>query len=78
MLQPHATGTSRIDRELDIISDNEDSPSPHPSNNLDERQNSTYGQLLKTAIISILVFWVLVALAAGIYNPGSRHLPPIM
>ncbi|XP_061373221.1 uncharacterized protein LOC133315585 [Gastrolobium bilobum] len=70
----HATGTSRIDREEDI-SENDDSPSLHPSTNeLDGRQNSNYDQLLRTAVISIIVFWVFVALGAGIYDPGSSHL----
>ncbi|MED6133849.1 hypothetical protein PIB30_032088 [Stylosanthes scabra] len=73
MLQPGTTGTSSIHREVNI-SDNEDSSSLHSSSNsdLDEQQNIKFDQLLKTAIISILVFWVLVAIAAGIYTPESR------
>ncbi|CAJ2678822.1 unnamed protein product [Trifolium pratense] len=70
MVQPHETGTStsRIVRE-DDISDNEDSPSLHPSIVLDESQNNSYDQLLRTAVISLLVFWVVVALGAGMYGP---------
>ncbi|XP_020214971.1 uncharacterized protein LOC109798940 [Cajanus cajan] len=75
MLQNHATGTSRIDRVEDII-DNEGLPSLHSSNELDGRQISNSDQMLKTAIISILIFWVFIALGAGIYNPGSRQLSP--
>ncbi|KAL1361740.1 hypothetical protein HN51_010064 [Arachis hypogaea] len=73
VLQPGATGTSSIHREINI-SDNEDSSSLHSSSNsdLDEQQNNKYDQLLKTAIISILVFWVLVAISAGIYTPENR------
>lgn len=70
VFQPNETGTSRIDREEDI-SDNEDSPSLRQSTEFDGRQNNTYDQLLRTAVISILVFWVVVALGAGIYEPGS-------
>lgn len=75
MQQHHETGTSRIDREEDI-SANEDSPSLalHQSIELDGRQNNSYDQLLRTAVISILVFWVVIALGAGMYEPGSGHL----
>lgn len=70
MRQPHASGTSRINSEGNG-SDNEDSPSLHLSDELDRPQNSNYDQLLRTAIISILVFWVFIALGAGIYDPES-------
>ncbi|KAK7312484.1 hypothetical protein VNO77_36377 [Canavalia gladiata] len=75
ILQPHTAGanSSRIDREEDI-SDSDDSPSMHPSSELDDRQINNYDQLLRTAVISILVFWVFIALGAGIYDPGSRRL----
>ncbi|XP_027347190.1 uncharacterized protein LOC113858668 [Abrus precatorius] len=76
MLQPHATGTSssRIHREEEHIGDNEGSPLLHPSNELDDHQINNYDQLLRTAVISILVFWLFLALGAGIYDPGSRRL----
>ncbi|RDX93454.1 sec14, partial [Mucuna pruriens] len=74
MSQPHATGTSRVGREEDI-SDNEGLPSLHPSNELDGRQINNSDQMLRTAVISILVFWVFIALGAGIYDPASLHLP---
>lgn len=71
MIQPHETGTSssRIDRE-DDISDYSDTPSLHQSIELDGRQHSSYDQMLRTAVISILVVWVVVALGAGIYEPS--------
>lgn len=72
-VQPHETGTSssRIVRE-DDISDNEDSPSLrlHPTMVLDDRQSNNYDQVLRTAVISIIVFWVVIALGAGVYEPG--------
>jgi len=74
MLQPHSTGTSRIDREQDI-SDNGGLPSL-PSIELDDRQVSNSDQLLRKAVISFLVFWVFIAVGAGIYDPRSRLLAP--
>ncbi|QCD88341.1 hypothetical protein DEO72_LG3g2885 [Vigna unguiculata] len=73
MLRPHPTGTI-IDREQDI-SDNGRLPSL-PSNELDDLQVSNSDQLLRKAVISFLVFWVFVALGAGIYDPSSLHLAP--
>lgn len=73
MPQFNETGTSGIDRE-DDISGNEDSPLLLPSTELEGHQNNSYDQLLRTAVISILVFWVVIALGAGIYEPGSTHL----
>lgn len=75
MLQPHASGTSRTDR-VQNIGDNEGLPTLHPSNELDGHQINNSDQLLRTAVISILVFWVFIAVGAGIYKPGSLHLPP--
>jgi len=74
MLRPHSTGTSIIDREQDI-SDNGRLPSL-PSNELDDLQVSNSDQLLRKAVISFLVFWVFIALGAGIYDPSSLHLAP--
>lgn len=68
MLQPYATGTSRRDQEGDI-SDNEDSPNLHPSDELESHSNGNYDQLLRTAIISILIFWVFIALIAVVFDP---------
>ncbi|XP_019454033.1 PREDICTED: uncharacterized protein LOC109355367 isoform X2 [Lupinus angustifolius] len=66
--------TSRINNGADN-SDNEASPSLHPSDELDHHQNSNYDQLLRSAIVSIIVFWVFVAVGAGIYHPGNLRLP---
>ncbi|KAK7262435.1 hypothetical protein RJT34_30008 [Clitoria ternatea] len=72
-VQPRATGTSRSDREEDI-SYNEDFPLLNPHTELDGSPMSYYDLFLRTAVISILVFWVFVAFGAGIYDPGSHHL----
>lgn len=72
MVQLHEaeTSSSRVVRE-DDVSDNEDLPSLclHPSIELDDRQS--YEKFLRTAIISVLAFWVAIALgSAGIYGPS--------
>lgn len=73
MSQPFASGSSsRIDSGADI-SDNEDSQSLHPSRELDGHLHGNYDQFLRTAIISVLIFWVFIAFSAGIYDPSSRH-----
>ncbi|XP_054815383.1 uncharacterized protein LOC129315589 isoform X1 [Prosopis cineraria] len=75
MQLPYATGTSSgIDSEADI-SDNEDSPSSHPSLELDGHLLGNYDQLLRTAILSVLMFWVFIAFSAGLFDPSGRHLP---
>ncbi|XP_061352072.1 phosphatidylinositol/phosphatidylcholine transfer protein SFH4 [Gastrolobium bilobum] len=74
MPQPYATWTSRRDGEGDI-SDNDVSPSLHPTDELEGRLCGNYDQLLRTAIVGILIFWVLIALGAVIFDPGSRYLP---
>ncbi|KAK7257797.1 hypothetical protein RIF29_32032 [Crotalaria pallida] len=71
MVQPHANGTSRFNSEANI-SDNEEL---RPSDELENHQNSNYDQLLRSAIVSIIVFWVFIAVGAGIYAPGSLRLP---
>ncbi|XP_027342018.1 uncharacterized protein LOC113854896 isoform X2 [Abrus precatorius] len=74
MLQPYSTGTSRGDGEVGIISDSdtEDSPTLHPPNELEGRLYNNYDQLLRTAIIGILVFWVLIALGAVVFDPANH------
>ncbi|KAI4334508.1 hypothetical protein L6164_019191 [Bauhinia variegata] len=75
MRRPLEAGTSstRIDREADV-SDSEDSSSSHSSGELD-LHSGKYDKLLRTAIISILILWVFVALVVGMYDPASRRLP---
>lgn len=76
MLQPYATGTSRIEGvENTSDSDNDDPPTLHPSDEFEGRLYGNYDQLLRTAIIGILMFWVLIALGAVVFDPSNRHLP---
>lgn len=74
MLQPRTTGTSMRD-EVGDTSDDEDSPSLHLSNELEGRSYGNYEQLLRTAVISILIFWVFISLGVVIYDAASHHLP---
>lgn len=69
---PFATGT--ITSEADI-SDNGASPSSRPFLDLEGHPHGNYDHLLRTAIISVLVVWVVIALSAGLFDPSGRHLP---
>ncbi|TKY48434.1 Sec14 cytosolic factor [Spatholobus suberectus] len=78
MLQPYATGTSGRDGVVDTSdsdSDNEDSPTLHPSDELEGGLYGNYDQLLRTAIVGILIFWVFIALGVVVFDPSNDHLP---
>lgn len=67
--QPCATGTSnRLVWEADI-NDDEDSLQ-HPSREFDGHPHGNFDHLIRTAIIGVLIFWVLIAFSAGIYDSG--------
>ncbi|XP_047179721.1 uncharacterized protein LOC124846495 [Vigna umbellata] len=69
MLQPYVAGTSRRDRvENTSDSDNEDPPILHPSNELEGGLYGQYNQLLRAAIVGILIFWAFVALGAVVFE----------
>ncbi|KAG4945271.1 Sec14 cytosolic factor [Glycine soja] len=76
MLQTYATGTSRrdgLEDTTDRDNDNEDSPTLHPSNELEGNLYANYDQLLRTAIVGILMFWVFIALGALVFDPSNLH-----
>ena len=76
MLQTYATGTSRrdgLEDTSDSDNDNEDSPTLHPSNELEGNLYANYDQLLRTAIVGILMFWVFIALGALVFDPSNLH-----
>ncbi|XP_028095852.1 uncharacterized protein LOC114295738 [Camellia sinensis] len=54
----------------------DDMSSPHPSNMTNTHMNGNYDQVLRSAIVSILMLWVLIALVAGIYDPESSPFLP--
>ncbi|XP_027926082.1 uncharacterized protein LOC114183308 isoform X2 [Vigna unguiculata] len=69
MLQPYVAGTSRRDRVEDTSdSDNEAPPMLRPSNELEGGFYGQYNQLLRAAIIGILIFWAFVALGAVVFE----------
>ncbi|KAF7823592.1 sec14 cytosolic factor [Senna tora] len=76
MRQLRATGTSsRSDGdEADGSDDNEDSEPLHPSFEFGGHPHSNYDHFLRTAIISVLIFWVFMAFSAGMYDLGSLRL----
>ncbi|XP_028191283.1 uncharacterized protein LOC114377090 isoform X1 [Glycine soja] len=76
MLQTYATGTSRrdgLEDTSDSDNDNEDSPTLHPCDELEGNLYGNYDQLLRTAIVGILIFWVFIALGAVVFDPSNRH-----
>ncbi|PHT46765.1 hypothetical protein CQW23_15923 [Capsicum baccatum] len=61
----------------EIINNPLDLTSLHSGEETEIPTNSNCDQVLRKAVISILLFWVLVAFIAGVYDPESRPtLPP--
>ncbi|XAR59008.1 hypothetical protein NMG60_11014620 [Bertholletia excelsa] len=63
-------GSGESDRRMDWIG-MDTTPTLHPPNLIDMHMNGNCDQLLRTAVVGILMFWVLIAFVAGIYNPES-------
>ncbi|KAL6967485.1 hypothetical protein U1Q18_033295 [Sarracenia purpurea var. burkii] len=59
-------------RRADIIS-RADMPLPHPT---DMHMNHNCDQVLRNAVVGILMIWVVIALLAGLYDPESRPALP--
>lgn len=58
-----------------VVSDGEDPPAPYPADGIDMHLNGNCDQVLRTAIISMLMLWVFIAVIAGLYDPESRPMP---
>lgn len=54
----------------------EDMPSPCQSNLTHMHMNGNCDQALRASVIGLLVFWVLIAFLAGMYDPESRPALP--
>lgn len=54
----------------------DDLPSSRPTYQTDADMNVNCDQVLRTAMISIIMFWVLVAVIAGLYDPVDRLFVP--
>lgn len=67
-MQPRGNENSKMMPVRDI-SDDEDLPSPHQTCQTDIDMNVNGVQVLRTAVISILMFWVIIAFIAGFYDP---------
>ncbi|KAE9585715.1 hypothetical protein Lal_00009970 [Lupinus albus] len=74
MLQPHTIGTSRRDEESDI-SDDEDSSSLHPSNEIGFSLDGSYEQVIRNVIIGFLIFWAFISLCALLHDSGGLYPP---
>ncbi|KAF5446973.1 hypothetical protein F2P56_032565 [Juglans regia] len=59
-----------------VVSDGEDLPLRHPENEIDAHLNGNYDQVLRTAMISILMLWAFIAVMAGLWDPESRPSLP--
>ena len=62
--------------EPNLLSDGEGPAAPYPADDIDIGLNSNFDQVLRTAIISILMVWVFIAVIAGLYDTESRPFPP--
>lgn len=70
-LPPLAKETNVMQPYSDV-SDDEDLPSSHPSHQTDINMNGNCDQVLRAAVIGILMLWVFIALIAGLSDPDSR------
>ena len=69
--QPRTNGIINRELRANVFEDgNLHSHSPNCESEIEPLLNCD--QLLRTAIVSILMFWILVAFVAGLFDPGSR------
>ncbi|KAG2673519.1 hypothetical protein I3760_13G095500 [Carya illinoinensis] len=61
---------------LGVVSGDEDLRLRHPENEIDAHLNGNYDQVLRTAMISILMLWAFIAVIAGLWDPESRPSLP--
>lgn len=59
-----------------VVSGDEDLRLRHPENEIDAHLNGNYDQVLRTAMISILMLWAFIAVIAGLWDPESRPSLP--
>jgi hypothetical protein len=71
MQQPPTNWMNRIDPSA-VVTDGEDPRARHLVDEIDINLNGNCDQVLRTAIISILMLWVFIAVVAGLFDPGSR------
>ncbi|XP_062172530.1 uncharacterized protein LOC133878057 isoform X2 [Alnus glutinosa] len=71
MQQPPTNWMNRIYPSA-VVTDGEDPRARHLVDEIDINLNGNCDQVLRTAIISILMLWVFIAVVAGLFDPGSR------
>ncbi|KAK3033954.1 hypothetical protein RJ639_034118 [Escallonia herrerae] len=69
-MQPSAVEPNNRETNEDINS-GEDLPSPHLSRETDMHTIGNCDHVLRAAVVGVLIFWVLIALIAGTYDPES-------
>lgn len=55
-----------------VVTDGADPYARHLVDEIDINLNGNCDQVLRTAIISILMLWVFIAVVAGLFDPESR------
>lgn len=51
---------------------------PYTSDEIDTYIQGSCDHVIRTAVIGVLVFWIIIALIAGIYDPESRPTLPLL
>ncbi|KAA8549245.1 hypothetical protein F0562_000929 [Nyssa sinensis] len=77
LLEPQTNEDVNMTGTIADFNDGEDLPSPHPSYLTDMPMNGNCDQVLRTAMVGILMLWVLIAFIAGISDPESRPGLPL-
>lgn len=75
MQQPLTNKINKIE-PIAVVNDDDELAEPNPADETDIHPNGNYDQVLRTAIISILMLWVFIAFIAGLYDPESRPFSP--
>ncbi|KAK6117013.1 hypothetical protein DH2020_049257 [Rehmannia glutinosa] len=75
-LQQILDSQTRSRESVSDIVNTEEFPSVQPTDQCDMIMDSYCSRTLRTAVIGILIVWVLIAFIEGIYNPESRPLLP--
>uniref|UniRef100_A0A5B7C3A5 CRAL-TRIO domain-containing protein n=1 Tax=Davidia involucrata TaxID=16924 RepID=A0A5B7C3A5_DAVIN len=75
--EPQINEDTNMTEMIAKFNNDEDLPSPHPSCLTDMHMNGNCDQVLRTAMVGILILWVLIAFIAGICDPESRPVLPL-
>ncbi|PIN20157.1 Phosphatidylinositol transfer protein SEC14 [Handroanthus impetiginosus] len=73
---PGSSQTSSTESVSDLLNA-EDFPSLQPTYQYDTIMDNYCSQTIRTAVVGILIVWVLIAFIEGIYNPETRPILPL-